>query len=365
MKKVIIFNPSIEGGGVENNIRLIFQKVNYRLKRNLYFLSHDKITGLDNSVKIIKPIFHTNSKNRIIKYLICMLTIIKFYTKEKNLLIFSFQANVYSIILSKILRIKIIVRANSAPVIWTNKLKIIIIKFFYNLADLVVVNSEDFQKEFKKIFNLNSLVILNPLDIKKIINLAKKEKKINFFDNDDKSLKIINIGRLTKQKNQIDLLKTIKLLKNIIPVKLLIIGNGSKKKYLSDYIKANKLNSNIKIIPFQKNPYPYIKKSNIFLLSSLYEGLPNVLLEAICLKILCGSYKCKTGPREILKNGRGGFLCPVSNYQKFYYFVKTYYFSKSKKKYLDMVNYSYKNLSKYDLKNQVLKYHKLIIKFSE
>jgi glycosyltransferase involved in cell wall biosynthesis len=364
MKKVIIFNPSIEGGGVENNIRLIFQKVNYRLKKNLYFLSHDKINGLDSSIKIISPIFYTNSKNRIIKYLICILTLIKFYIKEKNLLIFSFQANVYSIILSKILRTKIIVRANSAPVIWTNKFKIIIIKYFYNLADLIVVNSIDFKKEFKKIFNLDSLVILNPLDIKKIERLTKVNKKISFFDYDDKSLKIINIGRLTKQKNQIDLLKTIKLLKNIIPIKLLIIGNGSEKKKLTNYIKTNKLKSNIKIIPFQKNPYPYIKKSNIFILSSLYEGLPNVLLEAVFLKVLCVSYNCKTGPREILKNGRGGFLCPLSNYQKFYNILRDYYFSKTKKKYSDMINYSFKNLNKYNLKNQAFKYHKLIIKYS-
>ena len=365
MKKIIIFNPSIEGGGVEKNIKLIFQNINYKLKNNLYFLSHDKIRNLDGCIKIIKPITYTKSNNRILKYLICLATIIKFYINEKNLLILSFQANVYSIILSKILRIKIIVRANSAPSIWANRFKIIIIKYFYNLADAIIVNSEDFKKEFKKIFKLDSLVILNPLDLKKIKKMSKQQKKFAFFDKDEKSLKIINIGRLTNQKNQIDLLKVVKDLRKILPIKLLIIGNGKKKKYLRDYININKLNSNTRIIPFQKNPYPYIKKSNIFMLSSLYEGLPNVLLEAVCLKILCVSYNCKTGPREILNDGKGGILCSTSNYRDFCNILKDYYFSKSKKKYIKMINYSFKKLHKYNFNQQVSKYQKLIIKLSK
>ena len=61
-------------------------------------------------------------------------------------------------------------------------------------------------------------------------------------------------------------------------------------------------------INFQNNPYKYIKKSNLFILSSLYEGLPNVLLEAISLKKFVISSNCPTGPQEILKNGKLGYL---------------------------------------------------------
>ena len=61
-------------------------------------------------------------------------------------------------------------------------------------------------------------------------------------------------------------------------------------------------------MPFQKNPYPYLKKSDLFILSSLYEGLPNVLLEAMSLKKFIISSNCPTGPREILQNGKLGEL---------------------------------------------------------
>ena len=80
-------------------------------------------------------------------------------------------------------------------------------------------------------------------------------------------------------------MKAIKNLPQYIDYKLLIIGDGEEKENLFNFIKKNKLR-NVKILPFQKNPYPYLKKSDLFILSSLYEGLPNVLLEAMSLKNL-------------------------------------------------------------------------------
>ena len=77
-----------------------------------------------------------------------------------------------------------------------------------------------------------------------------------------------------------------------------------------------KLNKIIKIISYKKNPYPLIKHSDIFVLSSIYEGLPNVLLEAICLKKFIISSNCTTGPREILNNGKGGLLFKSKNYKE-------------------------------------------------
>ena len=59
---------------------------------------------------------------------------------------------------------------------------------------------------------------------------------------------------------------------------------------------------------FQENPYKYIIKSDIFILSSIYEGLPNVLLEAMTLKKIIISSNCQTGPKEILNNGKYGIM---------------------------------------------------------
>ena len=96
----------------------------------------------------------------------------------------------------------------------------------YSLADLVLVNSLDFKRELWSKINVNSFCIYNPLNKKDIIKNSKNKIKDNPFKK--KSLKIINIGRLVNQKNQITLLRSINYLKNFLKIEALIIGQGKK-----------------------------------------------------------------------------------------------------------------------------------------
>ena len=93
-----------------------------------------------------------------------------------------------------------------------------------------------------------------------------------------------------------------------IKFKLLIIGNGGLLNYLKKEIKSRRLSNCIKIINNINPPYSYMASSKFFILSSLYEGLPNVLIEALSLKKLVISSNCPTGPKEILLNGKCGYL---------------------------------------------------------
>ena len=113
-----------------------------------------------------------------------------------------------------------------------------------------------------------------------------------------------------------------------------------------------------KIINFQANPYQYISLSDLFILSSKFEGLPNVLLEAITLKKFIISSDCPTGPREILMNGRGGELFPVGNYQALYKKIMLFY--KSRKKLKKKINYSYNSLHRFDYYINLEKYLKVV-----
>tara|TARA_B110001450_G_scaffold257057_1_gene290735 strand:+ start:727 stop:1824 length:1098 start_codon:yes stop_codon:yes gene_type:complete len=363
MKKLLIFNPSIEGGGVEKNLELIANHLSEKFKNKVYFLSYDNSLTLNKSVNIVKPIIRINIKNRLFKYIICIFSLIFFYFKNQDFVIFSFQANVYAILIAKILNKKIIVRANSAPDKWINDYKLFIIKYFYKLADKIIVNSFEFQNTVKEIFNIKSTVIYNPVNKKKIIQLSKKKKLLPFFDQFKAGIKILNIGRLTFQKNQIDLLRAVNILKNKIPIRLLIIGSGNKKNYLNNYINKKNLTKYVRIIPYQKNPYSYYKKTDIFVLTSIYEGLPNVLLEATLFKNFCISYRCKSGPKEILDNGKGGLLVETFNYKKIANEILKFYHANSMKKYKVMINTSFLNLKKYDCQSQLLKYEKLIYNY--
>ena len=107
----------------------------------------------------------------------------------------------------------------------------------------------------------------------------------------------------------------------------------NKKMIIKEILKHN-LNKIIKIIPFQKNPFPYFLNADLFILSSKFEGLPNVLLEAQTLKKFIISSNCPTGPREILQNGKGGILFTPKNFyelsEKIIYFVTKLIIMKAK-----------------------------------
>ena len=123
-----------------------------------------------------------------------------------------FQANIYCIILCKILKIKIIVRSNSSPSGWANNtLKNLIFKIFLNKADQVIVNSLEFKNELRKSFNLRAECIYNPLNTREI-KIKSKENSKKIFSK-KKILKIISVGRFVHQKDKVEiffgLLKTV------------------------------------------------------------------------------------------------------------------------------------------------------------
>ena len=163
-----------------------------------------------------------------------------------------------------------------------NFIKIILYKYFLNKADKVMVNSLEFKNELKKRFQVNSTCIYNPLNINELIKKSKFKSKKLF--NSKKKFKILNIGRCTEQKDQITFLKAIKIIEKLIPLEAVIIGEGPLKKNLEYYLKLNNLNTKVSFKNFTENPYPYLKQSDLFTLSSRYEGLPNVLLESIALQ---------------------------------------------------------------------------------
>jgi|MDSV01.1.fsa_nt_gb glycosyltransferase involved in cell wall biosynthesis len=362
--KLIIFMPSMEGGGVEKNIILIS---NYLSK----YLNDISLITFDNRFnnqfdKKIEIINHTKkilNVTKYYKYLICLINLTKQILTNKNSSVFSFQANIYALILCKLLNVKIIIRSNSSPLGWSKStFKTFIFRIFFKLADKIIVNSQEFKKQLDNKLNVNSLLIYNPLNKKEINKKSKKKIKFNFFNsNKSKMLKIINIGRFTDQKDQVTLLKAINEIYKKIKLKLLIIGYGKNEKILKSFVKKNRLSNQVKIINFQKNPFPFLKKSDLFILSSKFEGLPNVILEAIVLKKFVISSKCPTGPREILLNGKYGFLFKIGDYKSLAKLILKY--SKNKKHSKKKIDEAYKSLHRFNFEKNCRKYLRTVKKY--
>ena len=364
MRDLVIFAPSIEDGGVEKNLFLI---ANFFAKKgllvNLITANRDKKKFFDKRVKFLSPKSNfLNKKNRFYKTIYCFFLLIKFHYRYKNFLIFSFQANIYAIFYAYFFNLDIITRSNTAPSGWSsNPLKRLIFKVFFQYPKKIVVNSLDFKKQLDKEFSVSSVCIYNPFDAHLIKKKIKKKVSFNFFKKG--YLNFINIGRLTHQKNQILLLRLFKLIGKQIKYKLLIIGKGKKKQQLQNFINKNKLQKNIKLLHYKINPYPYLNKAHIFILSSLYEGLPNVLLEAQYLKKLTLSSNCPTGPREILLNGKSGFLYESNNLTKLKKLVLFISDKKNKDLLKKKIKIGHNSIDRFDYNKNMKKYYKLILKY--
>ena len=354
--------PSIEGGGVEKNLFIISNFLSSKLKEVTLITASKKFNKFFNKIKIINPKLNFwDNFNRRTKYIVCLIILIKLIYRNKNYVVFAFQANLYCTIICKLFGIKIIIRSNSSPSGWSKGIiKKMMYKYLLKLTDNIIVNSLDFQKEFKKVFNVKSICIYNPLNKKEVILKSKKNLNFPFFKKKNYQLNIINVARFTDQKDHMTLLKAVNLIKNEINFKLLIVGSGVNKAKMINFINENRLKKKVKIINFQNNPYKYIGKSNLFVLTSKFEGLPNVLLESIALKKFIISSNCPTGPREILMNGKGGELFDIGNYKELSKKIISFYFNE--KKYQKKINISFKSLHRFDYHLNLQKYLNVIKK---
>lgn len=179
----------------------------------------------------------------------------------------------------------------------------LVVKYFYTKSNKIVAISQGVRKDLIENFGVNPnkvSVIYNPVDIDRIKILREEsiEKEYqNFYNNPT----IITVGRLAYQKGQWHLIRAFREVVNKVPnANLIILGSGELKEQLVSLIDEMNLTENVHIIGFQQNPFKFISRADIFVLPSLFEGLGNVLLEAMACETPIISTDCESGPREII-----------------------------------------------------------------
>lgn len=177
------------------------------------------------------------------------------------------------------------------------------IRLLYNRSDQIISLSntlkEDLIKNYKidpkKLKIVYNFINLKNIKSKMLIEIDDSEK--NIFKKDV----IINIGRLTKQKGQVHLIKAFKYINENNPdINLVILGTGELYKYFKDLIKKLNLENNVYLLGFKVNPYRYLYRSKLYVNTSLYEGFGNVLIEAMCCELPVIAASCPSGINEIL-----------------------------------------------------------------
>lgn len=190
---------------------------------------------------------------------------------------------------------------NEEKLFWKIKFVSFLEKIIYSNADKIILTSEASKKFVENNFKIVSSkieIIPNYIDTELFKPLSNQKEKN----------KIIFIGRLEKEKNLFNLIDAI----NDLPVKLVLIGSGSLKEKLKNFVKQRNANVEFKgNIPNQKLPEE-LNKSEIFILPSLYEGCPKTLLEAMSCGLPCIGTNVE-GINEIIKHKENGYLCEINS----------------------------------------------------
>lgn len=121
---------------------------------------------------------------------------------------------------------------------------------------------------------------------------------------------LVACGRLTEQKGFLHLLRALALVREHIPAELWVLGEGDQRAALETEVRRLGLERAVRLAGFQRNPYPYMREADVFVLSSLWEGFGNVVTEAMAVGTPVVATDCPHGPAEIIQHGESGLLVP-------------------------------------------------------
>jgi len=153
-------------------------------------------------------------------------------------------------------------------------------------------------------------VIYNPVVTENLERKAKESLTHEWFTSDGPPV-ILGAGRLEPPKDFMTLIRAFSKLLDEMTARLVILGEGSKREELEDLIRSLGIEHCVQLLGFVQNPFKYMARADVFVLSSAWEGLGNVLIEAMATGCPVVSTDCQSGPREILAGGRFGELVPV------------------------------------------------------
>ena len=304
--KVFFFIPNLRQGGASHAIINFLKYINKKnFDIHLIYLGKSFYKNLPKNIKVYKldykkvffsffeikriisaNIFNNNKNVFISNFNYANVLSVLFLRKLKNLKIVCFERNsIFELFYSK----NIITYARSVIIY-------LLIRIFYRYADLILTNSKNVTKEFKKV-NINSKVVYSGL-LENLTNKTSVSKKV---------CKIIAVGRLEPQKDYFTILKAINLIKNE-KFRLYIYGEGSLKSEIKAFIKQQSLNDKVILCGYEINKDKIYSNANLLVHASIFEGIPNAIVEALSYEVPVIASKNHGGNSEVLNGGQFGDL---------------------------------------------------------
>ena len=185
-------------------------------------------------------------------------------------------------------------------------------RFMYGSCYRLVSISDESKALIEKKHQLKNVVrIYNPIDIEEIAVKSKEHNELSYNY-------IIGVGQMETNIKQFD--KLIDAYSNsVLPennIHLVFLGDGEQKEILQNLVTQRKIEDKVHFFGYQNNPFKYLKKAKFFVLSSLYEGLPNVILESLACGTPVIAFDCSSGPKEMIQHRENGLLVENQNVEK-------------------------------------------------
>lgn len=176
----------------------------------------------------------------------------------------------------------------------------------YQRYDKIIGVSNTATNAIKQLYSVNNAITLyNPIESD---NIIKKVNEFIYLPPKTQSIRMVTVGRFVPQKAYERLLRVInRLYENGYSIELWILGDGEQRPMLEEYIHTHSLNEIVTLWGFQKNPYPYLKHSDIFVCSSVSEGYSTAVTEALILELPVITTAC-SGMDELLLSGKCGYI---------------------------------------------------------
>ena len=317
-ERIALFLPHLGGGGAERvmlNLACGFVEQGYSVDMVLSSADGEYLHELDPRVQLVDL-----GARRVATSLPAL---IKYLRKRRPSAMLSTQshANVIALIAGSFpgVETRLIVRDTESPVgasarrrtLWMRLIGLLA-RIWYPKADCIIAVCGDLKQQIanERSVPLEKIsVIYNPIRFDRILERAREPAGHKWLDKPTATV-LVSIGRLDEQKDFTSLIRAFQIVRGEMDAKLVIVGEGPLRRQLTDLADSLGLSDDIDFPGFVSNPYAYLSRADAFILSSLWEGLPNALLEALAVGTPIVATDCETGPREILRGGQDGILVP-------------------------------------------------------
>lgn len=196
------------------------------------------------------------------------------------------------------------------------KMQYFSIRRIYPWADVIITPSRGAADDLARIAGVSReriRVLPSPVGSDDAEKLAAEPVDHPWFKDPHGPPVVLGVGELCARKDFSTLIKAFALVRRDISARLVILGKGRRRERLEALARDLGIESDVSMPGFVSNPYSYMSRASVFVLSSICEGAPVVLMEALSLGVPVASTDCPSGPGEILRNGRYGPLVPVGS----------------------------------------------------